>query len=92
LFAAKVNAAKGPTAVLIPLNGKDRYQEPPDGPWIDKEKDGAMFSAIRTNLRRDIPIQELDLYINEPLFADAVVGSFISLWDTYKSNEAGNAN
>ena len=92
LFAAKVNAAKGPTAVLIPLDGKDRYQEPPDGPWIDKEKDEAMFCAIRGNLRNDIPLRELDLYINDPLFAEAAVQAFITLWDGYKKHEAGNAN
>jgi uncharacterized protein (UPF0261 family) len=92
LFAAKVNAAKGPTAVLIPLEGKDRYQEPPDGPWIDKEKDEAMFHAIRTSLRKDIPLQELELYINDPRFADAAVKAFIELWDGVKKHEAGNAH
>jgi uncharacterized protein (UPF0261 family) len=92
LFAAKVNAAKGPTEVLIPLEGKDRYQEPPDGPWIDKEKDEAMFHAIRTNLRKDIPLEELELYINDPRFAEAAVRAFIGLWQTAKKEPAPHAD
>ncbi len=92
LFAAKVNAAQGPTAVLIPLEGKDRYQEPPDGPWIDKDKDEAMFHAIRTNLRKDIPLQELELYINDPRFAEAAVETFIKLWEVAKKDKAGDGN
>jgi uncharacterized protein (UPF0261 family) len=83
LFATKANATTGPTAVVIPLNGLDKYQEPPDGPWIDKEKDHALFQAIRSTLRKDILLQELDLYINDPKFSDAAVNTFIQLWEHY---------
>lgn len=84
LLAKKVNTATGPTFVLIPLNGLDKYEAPPDGPWVDKEKDGALFEAIRSNLREDIPLKMLDAYINDHEFADATVDTFMKLWEEYQ--------
>jgi uncharacterized protein (UPF0261 family) len=81
LLARKVSAATGPTAVLLPLRGLDRYEQPPDGPWIDTEKDAALFEAIRSHLRPDIPVRALEANINDPEFADAAVATFLELWD-----------
>lgn len=84
LVARKLNLSKGPTAVLVPLNGLDMYEEPPDGPWIDKDKDRALFDAIRLNLRDDILYRELNGYVNDRDFAHAAVDLFLSLWKTYQ--------
>jgi uncharacterized protein (UPF0261 family) len=82
LLATKANRAEGPTLVMIPTNGLDKYQKPPDGPWIDNEKNDALFDAIRSNLREDIPIIEKKAYINDHEFADAVVNEFLKLWSS----------
>jgi uncharacterized protein (UPF0261 family) len=92
LLAEKLNAATGPTAVLIPLDGLDMYQEPPDGKWIDKEKDGALFEAIRSTLREDIPLTEIDAYINDHSFADATVQAFLDLWTEYQAEAGKNGH
>jgi uncharacterized protein (UPF0261 family) len=81
IFAEKVSMAKGPAAVMLPLKGLDKYEQPPDGPWIDAEADGALFSAIKTKLRPDIPVRELPYNINDPEFADATFDMFIQLWE-----------
>ena len=39
VVAEKVNLARGPLAVMVPLDGFDSYQQRPDGPWIDPEAD-----------------------------------------------------
>ena len=81
ILASKVNAASGPTAVLLPLNGLDKYQAPPDGPFIDREVNEALFAAIKSNLRSDIPLTEMNANINDPGFADEVFRVFMQLWN-----------
>jgi uncharacterized protein (UPF0261 family) len=80
IFAEKVNRATDRTAVLLPLKGKDKYEQPPDGPWIDADADKAMYDHIRQNLRADIPLREIDANINDPAFADAAADAFLDLW------------
>ncbi len=79
ILAAKVNAATGPTAVLLPLQGLSKY-EAPDGPYVDPEADAALFDAIRTTLRPGIELVEIDANVNDPVFADAAAETFLALW------------
>jgi uncharacterized protein (UPF0261 family) len=88
LIADKLNRATGLTAVMVPLDGLDKYQAPPDGPWIDKEKDRALFDALRSDLRPGIAYTELDDYINNHSFADAVVESFLELWAKHHKDKS----
>jgi uncharacterized protein (UPF0261 family) len=83
LFAGKANISTGPVAVMLPTNGLDKYQQPPDGPWIDDEKNQALFNAIKKNLRADIQVIEINEYINSHKFADAVVEKFVEMWKVY---------
>ncbi len=71
IFAGKLNNAKGPVTVMLPLKGLDKYEQPPDGLWIDPEKDGALFNSIKSTLRHDIPVIEMEANINDREFADA---------------------
>jgi uncharacterized protein (UPF0261 family) len=79
ILATKVNAATGPTAVLLPLRGLSKY-EAPGGPYVDPEADAALFDAIRTTLRPGIELREEDANVNDPEFADAAVETFLRLW------------
>ncbi len=83
ILADKLNKTTGPTAVVVPLDGLDMYQEPPDGHWRDKEKDQAFIDSFRSNLREDIEFIELDAYINDHDFADATVDKFLELWQEH---------
>lgn len=87
IFAAKVNMARGPAAVLFPLKGLDKYEQPPNGPWIDAEADSALLDAIRSGLRPDIPITELPYNINDPEFVDATFKTFLRLWEKVSGRE-----
>lgn len=80
LLTQKLNASKGRTSVMLPLKGLDKYEQPPDGPWIDTEADGALFGTIRANLRPDIRLTEIDANINDHQFADATYEEFMRLW------------
>ncbi|HEY4782130.1 MAG TPA: Tm-1-like ATP-binding domain-containing protein [Chthoniobacterales bacterium] len=78
IFAQKANAAKGPVAFLIPLNGVSMLDG--DGQrFCDRAADRAMFDAIKANLKPGIPVVELDLNINDPPFAAKAVEMMLEL-------------
>jgi uncharacterized protein (UPF0261 family) len=74
-------SAKGPAAVMLPLKGLDKYEQPPDGPRVDADADCALFGAIKSKLRPDILVTELPYNINDPEFADATFKTFMQLWE-----------
>ncbi len=69
IFAEKLNAACGPARVLIPLRGFSMLDNPGQRFW-DPAADAAFVAGLRAHLRADIPVEELDLNINDPPFAD----------------------
>ena len=78
IFARKANAATGPVAFLIPLRGVSMLDG--DGqPFCDREADGAMFDAIKANVKPGIPIVEVDLNINDQAFAARAVEMMLDL-------------
>jgi uncharacterized protein (UPF0261 family) len=88
ILATKVNAATGPTAVLLPLGGLSKY-EAPGGPYVDPVADAALFDAIRATLRPGIELREVDANVNDPAFADAAVETFLRLWTMRREGVAG---
>lgn len=79
VFAEKVNAARGPAAVVLPLRGCSSY-ELADGPFVDEKADAALFEAVRTALRRDVPLREVDANVNDPEVAEVVLAAFDEVW------------
>jgi uncharacterized protein (UPF0261 family) len=69
IFADKLNHASAPAHVLVPLQGFSILDSPGDRFW-NPEADRAFTQALKAALRPDIPVEELDLNINEPAFAD----------------------
>ena len=72
IVAEKLNAARGPAHVLIPLRGFSMLDSP-GGRFWDPAADAAFTQALRAHLRAGIPVEELDLNINDPPFADRAV-------------------
>ncbi|HHY91968.1 MAG TPA: UPF0261 family protein, partial [Firmicutes bacterium] len=68
IIAEKLNAATGPTVVVLPLKGVSMIDAEGKAFW-DPEADAALFDALRDNLRPDIRLVELDAHINDPEFA-----------------------
>ncbi len=79
ILAEKVSRATGPAIVLLPLRGLSAVGAPGQ-PYEDREADEALFEAIRSGLRPDIPLREVDAAINDPEFSDAVVSAFDEVW------------
>jgi len=78
-FAERVSMATGPTVVLLPLGGCSTFDRP-GGPFVDPDADAALFGAIRSGLRPDIPVEDVDANINDDAFADAATRIFLELW------------
>lgn len=68
ILAEKLNASRGPVTVVLPLKGLSMIDSPGGAFW-SPEADNALFTAIRSHLRPDIPVVELDCNINDPPFA-----------------------
>ena len=70
VLADKLNLSTGPVTLLLPLRGNSLISTPGQ-PFHDPEADQALFDALRSNLRTDIPIAQLDNAINDLPFAEA---------------------
>jgi uncharacterized protein (UPF0261 family) len=70
ILAEKLNRSTGPIRVLLPLRGGSMISAP-SGPFHDPVADAALYAALKSNLRKDIAVQELDAAINDPEFAAA---------------------
>lgn len=70
ILAEKVNLSTGPVTVLLPIRAISVISAPGQ-PFHDPAADTALFDAIKANLRRDIPLIEMDCGINDPAFAQA---------------------
>src|SRR2546430_2902584 len=72
MLASKLNLSKGALTVLLPLRGGSMISAP-GGPFHWPEADRALYESLRSHLRPDIPIIEMDCTINDPPFAEACV-------------------
>ncbi|HET6573604.1 MAG TPA: Tm-1-like ATP-binding domain-containing protein, partial [Fimbriiglobus sp.] len=69
-IAEKASAARGPTAILLPLRGVSAI-DAEGKPFWWPEADAALFASIRNWVSPGVEVVELDLHINDPLFAHA---------------------
>lgn len=70
ILAQKLNASEGPVSVLIPKKAISVISAPGQK-FHDPDADKALFEAIKSNLRPDIEVIEMDAEINAPEFAEA---------------------
>ena len=78
MLAAAVNEAVAPVTILLPLKGVSMLDSE-GGPFWDPGADGACFDAIRSNLRPDIPVIELEDNINDPTFSGRVAQTLLAM-------------
>jgi uncharacterized protein (UPF0261 family) len=74
-MAARLNGARGPVAVAVPGRGLSIPNHPGGAFWAP-ETDRAFAAALRTGLRPDIPVIDVDAHVNDPAFADVVLDLF----------------
>ena len=77
-IAFKASAAKGPTAIVLPLRGVSAI-DAEGKPFWWPEADRALFDSIRHWLAPHVELIELDMHINDPAFADACARKLLEL-------------
>ncbi|HSI12672.1 MAG TPA: Tm-1-like ATP-binding domain-containing protein [Chthoniobacter sp.] len=78
IIAEKVNLSTGPVTVLLPKKAISVISAEGQ-PFHDPVADAALFEAIRTHLRKDIPVVEIDSTINDSAFAEACADTLLKL-------------
>lgn len=79
-IVSRLNRMTGPARFLLPLRGVSAI-DGPGQPFHDPEADEALFAAIRRGWRpaANRQLVELDLHINDPAFAAALVENFAAV-------------
>ena len=72
IIAEKLNAATGPTALVLPLEGVSAIDVEGED-FRDPEADEALFDALRSTLDEDVDLVELETDINDEAFAAELV-------------------
>ena len=67
----KLSAAKGPTALFVPLKGVSMIAVE-GGPFYDAEADAALLEGLRETLGAHVERHDLDVDINDESFALAL--------------------
>jgi len=78
IFAGKLNASTGKVRVLLPLKGVSILDGENEMFWWP-EADAAMFDALKGGLDKRIPVEELDVNINDPRFSARAVESLLEM-------------
>jgi uncharacterized protein (UPF0261 family) len=82
LTAEKINRAKGPTRVFIPLRGFS-FPDRENLPHWEPEGNRAFIDSLKAHLRPSIPLRELDAHMNDPEFIDPVADAFLSMMEEF---------
>jgi uncharacterized protein (UPF0261 family) len=77
ILAEKVNLSRGPVTVLLPKKAISVISAEGQ-PFYDPAADAALFEAIKTHLRKNIAVVELDAQINDAVFAERCAQALLS--------------
>jgi len=69
-MADKLNAARAPVALLMPLRGLSQISTAGQ-PFHDPRADAALFDSLREHLGRSVEVREFDADINDPRISTA---------------------
>ena len=85
----RLNAAKGPVRVLVPLEGFSEHTTRrahdlagnDKGPWKRSEEYRLFMDSLKTHLKA-ASVEEFALHVNDTVFADACVDAFVEIAKT----------
>jgi uncharacterized protein (UPF0261 family) len=77
-IAEKASAARGPTAVILPLRGVSAIDREGQPFWWP-EADQALFQSLRNWISPNVRLVELDLHINDSAFAEAAARTLLEM-------------
>ncbi|HSS65332.1 MAG TPA: Tm-1-like ATP-binding domain-containing protein, partial [Gammaproteobacteria bacterium] len=86
MMAERLNQATGPFVVLVPTRGFSEHTKRMThdltgneiGPWSQPAVDAEFVKSLRESLIEG-QVEELDLHINDPAFAEACARCFLAL-------------
>jgi uncharacterized protein (UPF0261 family) len=78
IFAGKLNAARGPVAVFIPMKGFSEMDAPGQPFWWP-EADRAFVNALQRKIRADIPVIFMDNNVNDPEFSGKLAETLLEM-------------
>ena len=84
-IAQKASAARGPTAIVLPLRGVSAIDRE-GGPFWWPEADHALFQRIRNELSSRVELIEVDTHINDPQFAQSAAAKLLELMRRAKTS------
>jgi uncharacterized protein (UPF0261 family) len=77
ILASKINLSTGPVTVLIPLQAVSIISAPGQK-FHDPTADRALFESLKSNVRADISVVEMDCVVNDPAFASACANALLA--------------
>jgi uncharacterized protein (UPF0261 family) len=80
LFIDKLNQAKGPVKVIIPLQGWSGV-DCRGNPTYNPDEDRDFVLRLKAGLRQDITVIEVDANMEDPEFATAVIRESATLFN-----------
>ena len=83
-IAQKLNRARGPVKVFIPLRGFS-FPDREGLPHWEPGGNQVFIDTLREHLSSKIPFIELDAHINDPDFIDPVIEEFMSMMEKHAS-------
>ncbi|QGP91495.1 hypothetical protein MGLY_08300 [Neomoorella glycerini] len=90
VLAARLNAARGPVAVMVPLKGWSENGRA-GGPLHDPEADAALVAALEANLAPRVKLMKLDANINDPVFATSAAAVMHQLMEVWLAGQESSA-
>jgi uncharacterized protein (UPF0261 family) len=78
IIAEKLNKAKGPTTLIIPLKGVSMI-DAEEKPFYNPEVNAALFESLRRHLDKRIKLVEVNAHINDDEFAEAFVKEMLEV-------------
>jgi uncharacterized protein (UPF0261 family) len=85
LLCSKLNQAKGPVSVFIPLRGFSEY-DAEGGVFHDPVSNQALVEVLRTELAQHIELVEMDNDINDVVFAEAMARRLDELFGEWSAS------
>jgi len=85
--AEKLNRARGPVKFLIPVRGWSSLSVK-EQPLYDPDADRVFVEELRKQLKPEIEVRELDVHLNTPEFAMAVVEAFEAMMKEKESQKS----
>ena len=76
-IASKLNAAKGPVTIALPLQGVSMLDRTGED-FHDPDADEALFNAIANGIDDEVELLEIDAHINDEQFSQAIADRLIA--------------